>query len=253
MTRKRILGALVAMVALGLVFATGALAKSEGNLGWKVNGRALVEGETMTVTGEGGTQTLKATIDIDVPIELECTSASLSSMKLVGTNAPTPGSVEGRIGFSGCEVATVDSQCQVAGGGFVTKALVGTDVYLSKAAAENEELVQGADGIVFKPKEGEVFASFVIGGSRCFTPESTVEITGTGLIDKFVKASGETTFNEEAQTHELEATSLHAYFENRRGSTVEHSVTFKFFGAEATLTGSTSMSVKSSSKYNLET
>jgi hypothetical protein len=174
-------------------------------------------------------------------------------MKLIGTNAPTPGSAEGRIAFSGCEVATVDSQCEVAGDGFVTKALVGTGVYLSKAAAEGEELASGADGLVFKPKEGEVFASFVIGGSRCFTRESTVEITGTGLIYKFVKATGETTFDEEAQTHELEATSQHSYFENRRGSTVEHSTTFKFFGAEATLTGSTSMSVKSGSKYNLAT
>jgi hypothetical protein len=97
-----------------------------------------------------------------------------------------------------------------------------------------------------------VFASFVIGGSKCFTSEATAEITGTGLIDKFVKVSGETTFNEEAQKHELEATSLHAYFENKKGSTVEHAVTLKFFGAEATLTGSTSMSVKSGSKYNLE-
>jgi hypothetical protein len=52
MTSKRVLGAVVAVVALGLVFATVALAKSEGNLGWRVNGKALVEGETASVTGD---------------------------------------------------------------------------------------------------------------------------------------------------------------------------------------------------------
>jgi hypothetical protein len=252
MTCKRILAAFVTVVALGLAFATGALAKSEGNLGWKLNGRALVEGETTNVTGEGATQLLKAS-ELGVPIELECSSASFSSMKLIGTNAPTPGSGEGKIAFGGCQVATADSRCEVAGGDVITKTLVSTDVYLSKAAAEGEELAQGADGIVYKPKEGEVFASFVIGGSRCFTRESTVEVTGTGVIGKFVKASGETTFDEEAQTHEIEATSLHAYFENRRGTTVERSATLKFFGNEATLTGSASMSVKSGSAYSLET
>lgn len=245
--KTRTVGALVALLALGLACAAGAQAASTNDLGWKVNGKALGEGETSPLTAAAeATQVFKQ----GILFRIECSKLEFLSGKLVGAKSLAPGKGEGRIAYSGCVLVT--TECKVSG---VTKPLVMTNAYLTKAAAEKEEIAPGLNGILLAPKEGEAFVEFVVSrpmfGSCPFETPTTFTFKGS-VIAKVLKGSKETTYNEETQAHTIEATALKAYFENETEKTVEHAgVGLKFAGTEATWSGKAAVSVAAGSKYNL--
>jgi hypothetical protein len=244
MRTKRTITAIFALLTVGLAFAAAAQAASEADLGWKVNGKALGEAETSAITGQGeGSQSFKVLLTT-----FECTKAEFLSAKLIGAGLFSPGKGEGKISYRGCGVAGFPS-CKIngeLGGGFITKPLVMTDAYLTKSAAEKEEIASGANGFVLAPKEGTTFATFVVGGASCPISEGEIPIGGTGVIVKLLKGSKETTYNEEIQTHLFQTTELTSYFENEVGKTVEHKAEMKY-------SGKLNVSVATGSTYNLKT
>jgi hypothetical protein len=244
---SRTIGALLALMALGLASAAGAQAASTDNLGWKVNGKALGEGETAAITGQAeGTQVFKEGIAFHV----ECSKLELASAKLVGAKSPAPGKGEWVIAYSGCVLPT--TECKVSG---ISKLLVATNAYLTKAAAEKEEIVSGSNGLLLTPKEGGVFVEFAVTPPRvglCPFEERTAFSFKGSVIARLLMSSKETTYNEEVQTHLIEATTLKSYFENEGGKTVEHSgVGLKLEEEEAIWSGRANVSAAVGSKYNL--
>jgi hypothetical protein len=244
MRTKRTIGALLALLAVGLAFAATAQAASEADLGWKVNGKALGEAETEAITGQAeGAQSFKVLV-----ATFECSKLEFVSAKLVGAGLLSPGKGEGRISYSGCALVGFP-ECEIngkRGGGFLTKPLAMTTAYLTKSAAEKEEIASGENGFLLAPKEGTTFATFIVGGGDCLVGEKEVVIAGTGVIVKLLKGSKETTYNEEAQTHLFQTTELKAYFVNELRKTVEHK-------AEMSYSGKMNLSVATGSTYNLTT
>ena len=245
---KRAAGVLLALLALGLASAAGAQAESTNDLGWKLNGKALGEGETTPITAQAeNTQVFK-----EGPLlRIECTKLELVSSKLLGAKSGAPGKGEGRIAYSGCVLPS--TECKISG---ISKPLSVTTAYATKAAAEKEEIVAGLNGLVLAPKEGEVFIEFIASrpmlGRLCPFEEPTALTFKGSVFVKVIKGSAETTYNEEAQKHLIEATALKAYFENEGGKTVKHSgVGLRFGETEATWSGKASVSVATGSKYNL--
>jgi hypothetical protein len=243
-----LVGVLLVLMALGLASAAGAQAESTNDLGWKLNGKALGEAETTPITALAeGVQVFKE----GILLKIECSRLELLSAKLVGGKSSAPGKGEGRIAYSGCVIPPYE--CKVSG---ISKPLVATTAYVTKAAAEKEELAAGLNGLVLAPKEGEVFVELVASrpmlGRLCpFEEPITFAFKGS-VLAKVLKGSGETTYNEEGQKHLIEATALKAYFENEGGKAVEHSgVGLKLGETEATWSGKANMSVAAGSKYNL--
>ena len=246
MTTKGTIAVFLALLALGLASAAGAQAASTDNLGWKVNGKVLGEGETAAITAQAeGTQVFKwGTV-----FHIECSKLELANAKLLGAKSPAPGKGEWVIAYSGCVLLT--TECKISG---ISKTLVTTNAYLTKAAAEKEEIASGSNGLLLTPKEGEVFIEFVVTPSLIGCPfeERTVFSFKGSVIARLLRSSKETTYNEEAQTHLLEATTLKSYFENEAGKTVEHSgAGLKIGEDEASWSGRASVSVAVGSKYNL--
>ncbi|HTA32450.1 MAG TPA: hypothetical protein VK721_03415 [Solirubrobacteraceae bacterium] len=247
MRTKQAIAALLTLMAIGLAFAANAMAASEADVGWRVNGKALGEAETEAITGQAeGNQAFKLLAGT-----FECTKLELVSSKLIGAGPLSPASGEGRISYSGCGVVGF-AECTIngkLGGGFLTKPLVITTAYLTKSAAEKEELAAGANGFLLAPKEGTTFATFTIGGSRCLLGEKEIVFGGTGVIFKMIKGPTESVYNEELQKHLFQTTELKAYFVNTLKSTVEHT------GVEmnAKYTGKLDASVATGSSYNFKT
>lgn len=247
MRTKQAIAALLTLTAIGLAFAATAMATSEADVGWRVNGKMLGEAETQTVTGQAeGNQVFKLLAGT-----FECTKAELISAKLIGAGPFSPAGGEGRISYSGCGIVGFP-ECAIngkVGGGFLTKPLVLTTAYLTKAAAEKEELAAGANGFLLAPKEGTTFATFTLGGIRCLLGEKEIVFGGTGVIFKMIKSAGESSYNEELQTHLFQATELKSYWVNTLKATVEHT------GVEmnAKYTGKLNVSVPAGSTYNLKT
>jgi hypothetical protein len=247
MTVRATIGALLALTALGLASAVGAQAASTDNLGWKANGKALVEGETAAITARAeDTQVFKE----GIALRFECSKLELAYSKLVGAKSPAPGKGEWVIVYSGCVLPT--TECKVSG---ISRELVTTNAYLTKAAAEKEEMASGSNGLLLAPKTGEAFVEFVVtpplAGLCPFDERTTFSFKGS-VIAALLQSSKETTYNEELQTHLIEATTLKSYFENEGGKTVEHTgAGLKLAGAEASWSGRASVSVAVGSKYNL--
>jgi hypothetical protein len=244
---KRTVGVLLALLALGLASAATAQAASTDNLGWKVNGKALGESETATITAQAeGTQVFKG----NPTVLIECSKLELQGGKLVGSKSPAPGKAEGKIAYSGCVLQPYE--CIVTG---VSKPLVATNVYLTKAAAEKEEIAAGLNGMLLAPKEGEVFVEFVVSKPKSgfCPPEKPITLPFTGnVLARVAKGSKETVYNEEAQTHVIEGSTQKTYFENEGGKTVEHSgVGLKTGAMEASWSGKVGLSVAAGSKFNL--
>ncbi len=239
----------VLLVLMGLSLASAAVAQatSTNSLRWNVNGIALGEGETATITAQAeGTQVFKG----NPLVLIECSKLELLGGKLVGSKSPAPGKAEGRIAYSGCVLQPY--ACIVSG---VSKPLVATNTYLTKAAAEKEEIAAGLNGILLAPKEGEVFVEFVVSKpkSGVCPVEKPISLPFTGnVVVRVVKGSKETVYNEEVQTHVIEGSTLKTYFENEGGKTIEHSgVGLKTGAMEASWSGKAGVSVAAGSRYRL--
>jgi hypothetical protein len=172
------------------------------------------------------------------------------SAKLVGEKSGAPGKAEGRIAYSGCVL--VFTECKITA---ISKPLVMTTAYVTKAAAEKEEIASGLNGLLLAPKEGEVFIEFIASrptlGQCPFETPTALTFKGS-VIAKLLKGSTETVYNEEVRTHPIEATTLKAYFENEGEKTVEHTgAGLKFGETEGIWSGKSSVSVATGSKYNL--
>ena len=249
---KKPTGWLILILLVGLVAAATAYALSTNNVRWKVNGSALASGQSHSVTSSAMlSQTMKAG-----GIEITCSNLTGSvGMALLGSNSPNPGTAEGKLTYSGCTVLKFE-KCKINGsrpGGFETKPLSIELVYLTKAGAEKEEIANGINAMLVKPKEGTTVAELALSPTNeC--PTSSVTIAGeagkTGILFKAL----ETTANEELETHEIEApeTALKTYFTNAGGSTEEHSGEgIKANSNGATYSGRIRVSVGSGNKYNL--
>src|ERR1700733_6330521 len=96
---KRMGGVLLVLMGLSLAFAAVAQATSTNSLRWNVNGVALGEGETATITAQAeGTQVFKG----NPTVLIECSKLELLGGKLVGSKSLVPGKADGRISYSGC-------------------------------------------------------------------------------------------------------------------------------------------------------
>ncbi len=244
---KRTGGVLLVLLVLSLASAASAQAISTNDLRWNVNGTALGEGETASITAQAeSTQAFKG----NPTILIECSKLELSGGKLVGSKAPAPGKAEGKIAYSGCVLQPYE--CIVSG---VSKPLVATNAYLTKAAAEKEEIAAGLNGMLLAPKEGEVFVEFVVSKPKSgfCPPEKPITFSFTGnVVARIAKGSKETVYNEETQTHVIEGSTQKTYFENEGGKTVEHSgVGLKTGSMEASWSGKVGVSVVAGSKYRL--
>src|ERR1700733_6061312 len=244
---KRMGGVLLVLMGLSLAFTAVAQATSTNSLRWNVNGAALGEGETATITAQAeGTQVFKG----NPTVLIECSKLELLGGKLVGSKSLVPGKAEGRISYSGCVLQPY--ACIVTG---VSKPLVATNAYLTKAAAEKEEIAAGLNGMLLAPKEGEVFVEFVVSKPKSgfCPPEKPITLPFTGnVLARVAKGSKETVYNEEVQTHVIEGSTQKTYFENEGGKTVEHSgVGLKTGAMEASWSGKVGLSVAAGSKFNL--
>ena len=250
---KKPTGWLILIMIVGLIAAATAYALSTNNVRWKVNGSALASGQTRSVTSSAVlSQTLKSS-----GIEVRCTGVAGSvGMALQGSNSPNAGTAEGKLTYSGCTVLGFE-KCKINGsrpGSFETEPLTIELVYLTKAGAEKEEIANGINAMLVKPKEGTKLAEFTASPESECPGTSPVTIDGapgkTGILFKAL----ETTANEELETHEIEgpSTALKTYFTNTGGKTEEHTGEgIEAGGGAATYTGRVRVSVGSGNKYNL--
>jgi hypothetical protein len=244
---------LTLFLAIGLIAAATAYALSTNNPRWKVNGAALGSGGTHSVgASASGTQFLKAS-----GLEIQCTGLSASAgFALAGSNAPNPGTAEGKITYSGCSVIGSE-KCKINGahpGSFETKGLAIELVYLTKTGAEKEEIATSTSAILVKPKEGTTVAELNLSPAGECPVSGVVTVSGkagkTGILFNALAA----TANEELETHEIEAptTALTTYFTNTGANTEEHtSEGIEAKGAPANYVGRIKVTVGSGSKYNL--
>ncbi len=226
----KIMGSLLAaVVAIGLIGATSATALSTNNPQWLILSKILAAGETALVHAEATTvQTLT-----DTGLKIECHKFGLlEDPRLIGSNAPAPGTSEEKIMYSECEVGGGFPACKINGavpGEIETSLLRDLLVFLTKAGAEKEEAA--TSGTLFEPKTGTQFALFVLTGTCPLTGDVTVN--GTGVLVKNL------TVNHEV-SHEIEApaVAIKAYFANEGGVTVEKTgVKITVAGLAATYAG----------------
>ncbi len=250
---KKPTGWLILIAIIGLIAAATAYALSTNNVRWKVNGAALTSGQTRSVTSSAMlSQTMRS-----AGVEIQCSGLTGSvGMALDGSNSPNPGTGEGKLIYSGCSVLKFE-KCKINGsrpGGFETKPLAIELVYLTKAGAEKEEIANGINAMLVKPKEGTTLAELTLSPSSECPGSTSLTIGGeagkTGILFKALEA----TANEELEIHEIEApeTTLKNYFTNNGGSTEEHpNVGIKANSNAATYQGRIKVSVGSGNKYNL--
>ncbi|HYM44854.1 MAG TPA: hypothetical protein VES65_01665 [Solirubrobacteraceae bacterium] len=126
---------------------------------WKVNGAKLEAGKEKELTSKAkGAQTLKATV-LGVKVEIKCTEVSTAGAKIVGG---TPGTSTETVEYKKC-IVVKPAECKIKGETISTKPLV-------------DEIVEGVGAsagkglILFKPKEGEIFAEPKLeGGFFCLS------------------------------------------------------------------------------------
>lgn len=252
---KKPTGWLILIVLVGLIAAATAYAISNNNTRWKVNGSALSAGQTRSVTSSAmANQTLKS-----AGVEIQCMGLTGSvGMALLGSNSPNAGTAEGKLTYSGCTVLKFE-KCKINGsrpGGFETKPLAIELVFLTKAGAEKEEIANGINAMLVKPKEGTTMAELTLSPASECPGSSPVTISGTAGKTGILFKALEATANEELETHEIEGptTALTNYFTNTGGKTEEHTGEgIEANGNAATYAGRVRISVGSGNKYNLVT
>ncbi len=209
----RITGTLLAAACvIGLVTAASAMAHATNNPQWEILSKILKAGESVKVHAiANGVQKLAS-----VAITIECESFSLApGAKLIGSNAPAPGTSEETIQYSGC-IVTGFPFCLINGaspGAITTNPLLDLLVFLTKLGALDENALES--GTLFEPKTAPTFATFVLSGT---CPVSgTVKVDGTGVVVDNLQADALSTVKEiRAPT-----TAHKAYFVNEPGLVVK--------------------------------
>jgi hypothetical protein len=121
---KTFLGGVIAMLLIGTIAATAALAV-EGPF-WKVGGSRLISGETRAIIGTAATnQVLTAG-----SVKVTCTKVALGgSHELQGSTSDNRGFSDEILEFKGCSVAGDGEGCKLKGEEFKTDELLGELVW----------------------------------------------------------------------------------------------------------------------------
>lgn len=230
--------AAMATALLAATVAESALA-AEGNPFFGVEGAALTGTEAVEASATSN-QVLKGT---GLTIECKKVAANAGSQLLTeGLNEETLKYTECAVpGKAACEVRSVKGSEKAPVGTIETEALKSRLEWLTKAAAEEENV--SATGTLFEPATGEA-GLFV-----------ELELAGCGLLNGKHKVSGEVLVENEASAAEAEAhtltaptTALKHYWRNEGGSAKEKTVhTFEVTPFGTSVYSGTS-SVKLSSK-----
>ncbi len=233
MRTMRMTGTLLAAVCVvGLVAAASAMAHATNNPQWQILSKILKAGETVEVTGEAnGVQKLKST-----GLTIECTKFTLAAgAKLIGSNAPAPGTSLEIIVYSGCTVAGFTT-CKINGaapGTIETRPLFNLLVFLTKLGALDENALES--GTLFEPEAGNLFATFTLSEPGLCPLTGPVTVEGSGVIAKNLEA------DVLSLVHEIEAptTAITSYFVNEPGliTTEKSKIKITVGGLAATYSG----------------
>jgi hypothetical protein len=260
MKRLRIIGVgLAALFAMSAVLVSSALAASTNNPQWKLceevaAGTGKFTNSACTTAGVGswefntlkagqehplegrqnGTQTLVVKSGSNTST-IKCNKMTLNSGKVLGSNAPEPGTAEATLAYRECEEEG-NKTCEInkeAGGSakITTHALKAKLVYSSLIGAEKEN--EAETDTLFEPKEGTTFVALELGAACKVKGINSFE--GKVLAENIHAA-------EHLAEHELNF-KAGKYWTNEAGKSVEHSVGAlkSSGGAELTISGKISI------------
>jgi hypothetical protein len=180
---------------------------------------------------------------------------AVTGATLIGSEAPNPGGSEATLIYEGASVKG-HPECKIEQGGKVvtnleTTALVGTLVYLTRAAAE-KATVKGT-GTILQPKSGHSFIKFKLSGSECpVSGEANGE--GSVALENVITEENEK-WGQLAATQELSAPAspIKSYYSYEGEKLVEKTPEFRLFEKAATYAGTLKLTDKAGHFWGITT